>query len=300
MEKKTSSKDKFLIFQSNNNPTVDLAGTAVIKAIQKAYPDRKIIVTTNFVEVWLHNPNVFRVYRLGQTPYFFNDFIENRDTIVFAHDPLKDSAYINKEKHLIEAWCEMCKAKYEGELPSLHFTQRESEVAWRLTKADQPLFFIQPFEMFGAVSSNGWSWPKDLPLPVVNQISNEMSTKGYLPIVIKNPNQPVVSSAHFLQLNLRLTMAALQFSEKRLFIDSFLQAAAAALNKPSVVTWFSTHPKNNGYQIHHNIIADLETNYKEEVDNYCPIVDFDQVALNKPLDTTFSYSAEKIISEILK
>lgn len=292
--------DKYIIFQSNNTPAVDLAGTAVVKAIKKTYPNHKIIVTTNFVEVWLHNPSVYRVYRLGQTPYFYQDFIKDKDTLIFAHDPTRDNQYINKEKHLTEVWCNMCGIKYNGELPSLHFTQRESEVAWRLTKTDKPLFFIQPFEMFGAVSPNGWSWPKDIPVSIINQISNEMSVEGYLPVIIKNQNQPPVSSAHVLQLNLRLTMAALQFSEKRLFIDSFLQVAAAAIDKPSVVTWLATHPNNNGYKIHNNIMANIKTNYKEEIDNYCHNLDFNQFILNKKIDTSEAYSKETIIQALLK
>ncbi len=131
---KSPAKSEYIVLQSHNTPAVDLAGTAVAAAIHKAHPNKKLIVTTNFPEIWLHNPNVWRVYRLGQTPYFFEDFVEGRETQMFIHDPTKSSDYVNSKKHLIEVWCDICKVPYNSELPSLHFTQRESEVAMRMTE----------------------------------------------------------------------------------------------------------------------------------------------------------------------
>ena len=40
---------------------------------------------------------------------------------------------------------------------------------------------------------------------------------------------------------------------KRLFIDSSLQHAAAAFNLPSTVLWVGTHPEMFGYKLHNNI-----------------------------------------------
>ena len=45
----------------------------------------------------------------------------------------------------------------------------------------------------------------------------------------------------------------LQYSQARLFIDSSLQHAAAALGLPSTVVWVATQPKIFGYDIHNNI-----------------------------------------------
>ena len=292
--------EKYIIFQSNNTPSIDIAGTAVVKAIHKQYPDRKIIVTTNFPEIWLHNPNVYRVYRLDQTPYFYSDFVENKDSLIFAHDPTKEKDYVNKEKHIIETWCDMCGVKYNGELPSLHFTQRESEVSERLTKSDRPLFFIQPFEMFGPTDTNGWCWPKNIPVLLVGEIVRKMTQAGYLPVLIKNQNQPSIMGATNLQLNLRQTLAALQFSQKNLFIDSFLQAASVAVGKSSIVTWLSTNPKNNGYELNDNLIMKVDENLKESIDSYNPVFDFDNRIINKPVDTDQAFSSEEILNALLK
>ena len=42
-------------------------------------------------------------------------------------------------------------------------------------------------------------------------------------------------------------------TDKRLFIDSSLQHAAAALGKTSTVLWIGTQPKIFGYGVHNNI-----------------------------------------------
>ncbi len=290
----------YIVLQSHNTPSVDLAGTAVVKALHKAHPDAKIIVTSNFPEIWLHNPDVWRVYRLGQTPYFFEDFVEGRDTKIFAHDPTKSSDYVTGVKHLIEAWCDMCEVPYSGELPSLHFTQRESEVAMRMTKSDRPLFFIQPYEMYGAVSQTGWSWPKDLPTDIASKIVNKMIVAGYQPVLIKNQNQPAIAGAGILQMSLRLALAALQYSTKRLFVDSFMQVAAAAIGKPSVVTWLSTHPQKTGYDIHTNILARIDTDLKNILDQYHPFFDVDNKMLNSNVDTSRAYDVDAIVKALLQ
>ena len=44
-------------------------------------------------------------------------------------------------------------------------------------------------------------------------------------------------------------------SEKRLFMDSFAQHTAAALNKPSTVLWIANTPKVFGYEVHDNIVS---------------------------------------------
>lgn len=48
-------------------------------------------------------------------------------------------------------------------------------------------------------------------------------------------------------------------SQKRLFIDSFAQHAAAAVGMPSVVCWVANIPSQFGYEMHTNIIANPPT-----------------------------------------
>ena len=45
-------------------------------------------------------------------------------------------------------------------------------------------------------------------------------------------------------------------SEKSVFIDSFAQHLAAALDLPSTVCWVTTNPVVFGYDIHDNVFAE--------------------------------------------
>ena len=58
--------------------------------------------------------------------------------------------------------------------------------------------------------------------------------------------------------DLRELFCLITLSEKRLFIDSFAQHAAAAMLKPSVVCWVTTSPDKLGYNIHRNILPNEE------------------------------------------
>jgi hypothetical protein len=54
----------------------------------------------------------------------------------------------------------------------------------------------------------------------------------------------------------------LLFSQKRVFIDSCMQHAAAALGLPSTVLWVGTSPKVFGWAMHNNILATLPETVK--------------------------------------
>ena len=60
----------------------------------------------------------------------------------------------------------------------------------------------------------------------------------------------------------------LAVSDKRILIDSSLQHAAVALNVPSTVFWIGTSPKNFGYALHNNIIANAPTDTTKLIDAY--------------------------------
>jgi hypothetical protein len=57
-------------------------------------------------------------------------------------------------------------------------------------------------------------------------------------------------------------------SQKRILIDSCLQHAAAVFNKPSTVLWIGTSPKQFGYNIHKNIIANKPKHASQLVNSY--------------------------------
>jgi hypothetical protein len=123
----SGTKDEYIVFHINGTPEKDLIGTAVVNSLHEAKPHKKIIVTTNFPEIWLHNPDVYRVFKFGATPYFYDDYIKDKETEVCAHDPYLTSDFLYEKKPVAEIWCNMIGIHYNGAKPSLHFTQREEE-----------------------------------------------------------------------------------------------------------------------------------------------------------------------------
>jgi hypothetical protein len=62
--------EKFVVFHVEGGLGKNVASTAIIKNIYKKYPDRKLIVVCSFPEIFLNNPYIHRVYRLGVSPIF--------------------------------------------------------------------------------------------------------------------------------------------------------------------------------------------------------------------------------------
>lgn len=290
--------DKYAVFHINGNPSKDLMGTAVIDSYKKANPEKKVVVVSNFPDIWLHNPNVFRVYRIGATPYFHEDYIKEKDSEIYAFDPYQTTDALHQRKHLIEIWSDLCKIKPTNSVPQIYLTQREKEVAWRLGKSNKPLFLIQPFETMPLFPNIISSWTKDLPVEIAQNVVREALQKGYRVIQFKNQNQPALEGVHLLNLNLRLALALIEFSDKRLFIDSFLQQAAVHFNKSSVVTWMTTNPVLHGYKMHKNILPRLDEILEKEVKEYSPLYDIGGKIYAKRINTVPAYSTETILKAL--
>jgi hypothetical protein len=135
----STDKTKYIVFNSTGVTEKEIAATAVVSSIKSAYPDRKIIVVSKNPEVWLHNPDVYRIYRVGNTPYFFEDFIENKKTMIFWQDPFATDDHIHKRKNLIEIWCDLCKVSWNRKEPCLYFTFREFEATERMMRQNLKL-----------------------------------------------------------------------------------------------------------------------------------------------------------------
>lgn len=290
--------NEYIIFQINGSPEKDLVGTCVINSIKDAKPNKKIIVVTNFPEIWLHNPDVYRVYKLGQSPYFYEDFVLDKDSEIYAHDPYLTSGYINGKKPIAEIWCEMIGIKYNKSLPKLYFTQREEEVVWRLTQTGKPILLIHGNETFFPFHNLQFNWTKDIPIKILQQIANEAIQKGYDVIQIRNQNHPAIIGAITITLNLRLTLAMLPNFTKILTIDSFLQHACIAMNKEAVVSWFSNSPKYRGYQKHKNISSKINSDIKARLNEYSPIFDINLEHLKKSVNTEDTYDTKEIIKAL--
>lgn len=232
-----------------------IAATAVAENINKSFSDRKLIVICPYPEVFLNNPFVYRIYRSNTVQYFYEDFIKNKDTIFLGNEVYQSNEYIVQNKHIIQSWCNMFGLEYKGENPRIFLNQIELFDAAKKYGREKPIFLLQANG--GGDQSSKYNWARDLPPKIANEIINVYKDKYHI-YQIRRDDQYHFEGTEKVNGNLREMFSLIFLSEKRLFIDSFAQHAAAALNKPSVVTWAATSPLKLGYNIHNNILPNEE------------------------------------------
>ena len=249
---------EYVIFEVSGGIGKCIMATAVIEGIKKKYEDKEIVVTSGHPDVFYNNPNVHRSYDIEKLQYFYEDYIENKNSIILRSDPYFETGYINNESHCIESWFKQSDLEYEGEKPKLFLTLMEEEIVYKtMMQWDKPVFLIHPF---GGPPSHG-SWVRDMPDYVIKDVVSAAS-KDYTVIQIKLEEQPQIPEAQTLTADsIRQVFGFIKYSAKRFLIDSFAQHAAFTLGKPSTVIWPVNKVKNLGYSFHDNIVA---TNMKKK------------------------------------
>jgi ADP-heptose:LPS heptosyltransferase len=261
-------KEKYFIWHIQGGLGKNIAGTALINTIKKTYPDRKLIMVTSWAEVYLNNPDVDRVYILGQTPHFYEDYIENKDVIISMHEPYHQTSHITKQKHLIENWCDLMGLKYNNQTPII-IPNYSQGILLNLWQRPKPIMVIQT----GGGPMEGqkyhYSWTRDMPSETAQEIVNQFSNQYHI-IQVTRPNGYELQGVERLDTplsNMEL-FSLLVVAQKRVLIDSSLQHAAAALNLPSTVLWVGTSHKVFGYTIHNNIQANLPNRANQLISSY--------------------------------
>ena len=261
-------KEKYFIWHIQGGLGKNVAGTALINTIKETYPDRKLIMVTSWPEVYLNNPNVDRIYTLGQTPHFYEDYIENKDVIVSMHEPYNQTAHIIKQKHLIENWCDLMGLKYINQTPII-IPNYSQGILLNLWQRSKPIMVIQT----GGGPMEGqkypYSWTRDMPIEIAQEIVNQFSNQYHI-IQVTRPNGYELQGVERLDKllsNMEL-FSLLVIAQKRVLIDSSLQHAASALNLPSTVLWIGTSHKVFGYDIHNNIQANLPQRANQLIGSY--------------------------------
>ena len=246
---------EYIVFQISGGIGKNVIATSVARAINMQYPDKKIVILTAHPDIWINNPRIHRVIQFGQTAYFYDDYIKDRDTLIFAHDPYGSPDAIYRRKHLSQVWCELCNVKYQGEKPELYFTHLENDQVALLLNKTKPILIIQPFG--GAQVNNKYSWMRDIPPALAQRIVDEFKNE-YRVIQIKREDQLGLNNVEYLSNNPRILALSLLFSDKRILIDSYMQHAAASLGLPSYVFWIGNSPTTFGYEIHRNLTTNFE------------------------------------------
>jgi len=268
-----SEKYSIFIFEGGLGKAV--AATALAEIIKNNHPDRKLIIVTPWPEVFLNNPSVERVYRYGNCPYFYKDYIYNKDSLVFKGEPYFTSEHIQKRRHIILSWCELFNLKYNNEKPKLFFNVAELDViAAKFATRLKPILVMQTN---GGVYTNEkpYCWTRDLPYFQAQQIANILHQQYHILHITRPASLKLNNTETVPALPKRELLGLLLFSKKRILIDSCMQHAAAALNLPSTVCWVGTSHINFGYELHKNMYPTLQKTSDHLVDSFIFDYNFD-------------------------
>jgi len=261
-------KETYSIFHIQGGLGKVIASTAVAKCIKNNFPSRKLIIVCPYPDVFINLSFVDRVYQLGNTNYFYQNYIENKDSLIFHNELYFTTDHIHKRLPLIQTWCKMYGLEYNGEQPELVFNPLQKKISkdvWK--KSEKPIMVIHTNGGLITPDAKPYMWARDMPFNIAQEIVDKYH-KEYTIYQCTKINSSKCINANIVEFNNEMQLSPLEFlsiiihSEKRVLIDSCLQHAAAALNLPSVVLWNGTSPKVFGYDIHKNIETIKPHNFK--------------------------------------
>jgi hypothetical protein len=263
-----TNKEKYFIWHIQGGLGKNIAATALCKDIKETYPDRKLIMVVSYPEVFLNIPHIDRVYQLGQSPYFYQDYIENKDVIISKHEPYNQSDHITKKKHLIHNWCDLMNLEYKDQTPIIlpNYPQSMLLGLWSRPK---PIMVIQTCGGPMEGQKYSYSWTRDIPIEIAQEIVKNYNQQYHI-IQITRPDGYFIDGVERMDQrvsNIEL-FSLLAASQKRVLIDSSLQHAAAALNLKSTILWVGTSSKVFGYKLHTNIEAKLPQRANQLIGSY--------------------------------
>jgi hypothetical protein len=261
-------KEKYSIFHVQGGLGKHIAASAVAKCIKNNHPSRKLIVVSFYTDVFMNLPFVDRVYQLNNTNYFYQNYIENQDSLIFHNEPYFTTDHIHKKLPLIQTWCKMYGLNYNGESPELIFNPLQKKLSKEVwVKDKKPTMVIHTNGGLITPDAKPYMWARDMPFDIAQQIVDKYHKK-YTIYQATKMNSPKLINATPIQYDEQTQLSTLEFlslilhSDKRILIDSCLQHAAAALKLPSVVLWNGTSPKVFGYDMHTNIETVKPHNFK--------------------------------------
>ena len=259
--------DKYAIFQIDGGCGKNIVATSVVKSIKAAYPEHKLIVVTAYPEVFVHNPLIHRVYKFGNIPYFYDDFIKDKDSIILRTEPYHSGSLLYRKKSLAEVWCEVFNIPCVDKKPEIYLTERELMFAEKQMQREGPILLVQSS---GGAEQQGhpYSWSRDLPPDFAQEVVDAVRDKFSKVLHIRRENQPEIQNTFSVTDNFRNLFCYISLSDKFLCIDSFAQHVAAAFNKKATVGWISNSPIVFGHEIHHNILASGAESFRHRIDSY--------------------------------
>ena len=259
------TKSKYSLFHIQGGFGKHIAATAVAKCIKNNHPSRQLIVCAVYPEIFQNLPFVDRIYQLGNTNYFYQNYVENTDSLIFHNEPYFTTDHIHKRLPLVQTWAKMYNLEYRGEMPEIKFNPLQRNLAkehWTAKSGSKKYMVLQTN---GGLyqETRPYLWARDMPVKLAQKIVDHYSDEYHI-FQVKKPSSEALDDVEVIDFplsNMELTSIILN-SEKRILIDSCLQHAAAALKKQSVVLWNGTSPKVFGWDMHKNIQAEKPANFK--------------------------------------
>jgi hypothetical protein len=252
------AEKKYSIFQIQGGLGKHIAATAVGQAIKNNHPDRELIVVCAWPELWASLPFVHRVFPLGNTQYFYEEYIDGKDSLIFANEPYFTTTHVNKTLPLVESWCKMYQIDYKGEQPMLRINPEQKRT---IRNFYEPQFDGKPLLLLhtnGGLYTNEkpYCWSRDMPFNVAQKVTRHFKNKFFVMQLTRGAS-PKLEDAFVRHEPLSNTelVGIVEMSSKRLLIDSSLQHAAAAFKLPSTVLWNATSSVIFGHKMHDNIQA---------------------------------------------
>ena len=249
-----------IVFQISGGMGKCIMATAVCSAIKKKFPKANLLVVSAYPDIFLNNKDVYRSFTFQGLSYFYDEYIKDKNFLIFANDPYLHTNHIKQNEHLIKTWCEMFDIPYNGEQPVINLTTRELQYFQNKYASDRPVLLLQTNG--GAQTEHKYSWARDLPSTVIVKIIEHFKN-DYSIVHIKREDQLGYTDTVPVSESFRGLCVLLTLSSKRLLIDSFAQHAASALSLPSTVCWITNEPEVFGYDLHTNIVANKFTNKPE-------------------------------------
>lgn len=288
LEDRSIDSNKYVVWHIEGGLGKNVAATALIKDVKSKYHDRKLVMVVSYPEIFLNNPDIHRVYKVGATNYFYDDYIKDKDTIVFRHEPYFQSDHIMRKKHLISNWCDLLGIEYKNQVPQL-YTNVVQNTFSRTWRRDRPVMVLHTNGGFYE-NNMTYSWTRDMPFPIALAIAEKYSSYYHI-IQVARPSANLIPNVEHITQRLSNfeLFSILQASEKRVLIDSSMQHAAVAMGLQSTVLWIGTSPTNFGYDFHNNITAKEPKKGTKLIDSYlfdysfegmhyeCPYSNFDEM-----------------------
>jgi hypothetical protein len=258
---------KYSIFHIQGGLGKHVAATAVAQAIKKNHPDRQLIIVCAYPDVFLNLDFVDRVYMIGGTQYFYQEYVHEKDSLIFHNEPYYTTNHVHKKKRLIENWCDMYGLKYDGELPKVKFNTLQFNLSKSFWTKKKPIMVIHTNGGLMTLDAKPYAWTRDMPFDIAQQLVDHYKKDYHIYQVTKINSKKLEGADHIFAANNQV-LSTLEFfslmlhTKKRILIDSSLQHVAAAMNLKSTVLWNGTSPKVFGYDIHDNISTDVPYDFK--------------------------------------